>query len=410
MEAAEPIQLTAEDKAGRVKLAWAVVVGHSFKHLYLSAWNSILMPEVKIDMRLSGTQFGVLAGASRTASWITTMVAGYLGDRFSHKAGVMLGISMSTMGVSYFLAGISPNYWVLLVAVLLMGIGPSLFHPPAISSLTRRFPDRRGFAISLHGTGGSAGEVLGPLTAAGLLTFLTWRGILQTSLAPSLIGALVIWSVMRTLSGASGAATTVRSYVASLTALLRDRKLQALVVITAMRSMGQTSVAAFLPVYLREDLDFSAARVALYLAMAQVVGIGAQPIMGFLSDRFGRKTVLIPCMAALGFLYGALTFADDGAQLVLTVLAMGAFHYSLHAIFIASAMDVARGQVQSTVVSLIYGAGFLGTVSPVIAGAIADAYGTHITFLYAGSVVLLAMVFMSMLTLPRTPSQPAVAH
>ena len=85
---------------------------------------------------------------------------------------------------------------------------------------------------------------------------------------------------------------------------------------------------------------------------------------------------------------------------------MGAFHYSLHAIFIAAAIDVARGHVQSTVVSLIYGAGFLGTASPIIAGAIADSLGTHVSFLFAGSVVLAATAAMFFLTLPRASDQP----
>lgn len=407
-------RLTEEAKRGRVRLAWAVVVGHAFKHLYNSAWQSILMPEIKIGMGLGGVQFGVLAAVSRASSWVTTMVAGYLGDRFSNRAGVMLGISLGTMGISFFLAGIAPNYLVLLVAVLLMGFGPSLYHPPAISSLSRRFPDKRGFAISLHGTGGSAGEVMGPLAAAGMLALFTWsdrweeawRGVLQVSLVPALIGALVIWAVMRTLSGGPSTTTSFRPYITSLIGLLRDGKMQALVAITALRSMGQGAIMAFLPVYLREDLDFSATRVGLYLAMAQIVGLAAQPAMGFLSDRFGRKAVLIPGMAALGLSYCALTYADTGAQLVLTILAMGAFHYSLHAIFIAAAIDVARGHVQSTVVSLIYGAGFLGTASPVIAGAITDSLGTHVSFLYAGSVVLAATAAMFFLRLPGAEEQP----
>ena len=406
--------LTEEAKRGRVRLAWAVIVGHAFKHLYNSSWQSILMPEIKIGMGLGGVQFGVLAATSRVSSWVTTMVAGYLGDRFVNHAGVMLAISLGTMGISFFLAGIAPNYLVLLLAVLLMGFGPSLYHPPAISSLSRRFPDKRGLAISLHGTGGSAGEVMGPLAAAGMLALFTWtgqweeawRGVLQVSLVPALIGALVIWTVMRSLSGGPPSTTSLRPYITSLIGLLRDGKMQALVGITALRSMGQGAIMAFLPVYLREDLDFSATRVGLYLALAQIVGLAAQPAMGFLSDRFGRKAVLIPGMAALGFSYCALTYADTGAQLVLTILAMGAFHYSLHAIFIAAAIDVARGHVQSTVVSLVYGAGFLGTASPVIAGAIADSLGTHVSFLYAGSVVLAATAAMFFLSLPRAEEQP----
>ena len=143
----------------------------------------------------------------------------------------------------------------------------------------------------------------------------------------------------------------------------------ALVLVTAMRSMGQSAIMAFLPLYLREDLGYSTTEVGLYMPMAQVVGIASQPVMGLLSDRFGRKAVLVPGTAVLGLLCIALSQAEPGPQLVLTILAMGAFLYSLHTIYIAAAMDVSGGEVQSTVVSLIYGAGFLGTLSPVLAGS-----------------------------------------
>ena len=104
----------------------------------------------------------------------------------------------------------------------------------------------------------------------------------------------------------------------------------------------------FLPVYLREDLEYSAGTVALFLALAQVVGIVVQPAMGWLSDRFGRKIVLVPALTAMGLLSAVLAVAEPGPQLVLTILALGAFLYSLHTIMIAAAMDVAgEDEVQS---------------------------------------------------------------
>ena len=182
-----------------------------------------------------------------------------------------------------------------------------------------------------------------------------------------------------------------------------------LVAVTALRSMGQSSVQVFLPVYLREDFEFSIAKVAIYLALAEVVGIGAQPVMGYVSDKFGRKPVLVPAMAVLGLLFMALAGVGSELQLLLTVLAMGAFLYSLHTIFIAAAMDIAGGEIQSTVVSMIYGASFLGTVSPVVAGVIADRYGISSAFLYGGAVMLVATLILALMRLPKTETQMAEA-
>ena len=149
------IRVAPEIRRGRNQLAATVVLGHAIKHIYNSALQSILLPEIKIGLGLSATQFGTLAFSRQATGWVTTVGAGYLGDRFANRASLMLGISLTLMGVSYIFAGYAPNYWVMFIAMLLVGIGPSLYHPPAIGALSRRFPDKRGFAISLHGTGGS---------------------------------------------------------------------------------------------------------------------------------------------------------------------------------------------------------------------------------------------------------------
>ena len=403
----QSIKVTEELKRGRNQLAVTVVLGHAIKHIYNSGFQTILLPEIKLGLGLSATQLGTLAFSRQLTGWVTTVAAGYLGDRFANRASLMLGISLSMMGGAYFIAGSAPNYLAMAGAMLLVGIGPSLYHPPAIGALSRKFPDKRGFAISLHGTGGSVGEVLGPLAAAGALSLLLWRDVLHASVFPAVIAGFLIWSMMRNVPGQVAGTSSMRVYLRTVGGLLKQGRLAVLVAVTALRSMGQNATVIFLPVYLREDLELSAARVAVYLALAQVVGIFVQPAMGHYSDRFGRKIVLVPAMTFMGLLFFALTFADPGAQLVLTIIALGAFLYSLHTIFIAAAMDLAGGEVQSTVVSLIYGASFLGTLSPVFAGIIADHYGTHITFIFGGSVVLLAAALLALTRLPRTLNQIA---
>ena len=401
------IQVSPEIKEGRNQLAVTVVLGHAIKHIYNSGLSTILLPEIKLGLGLTGTQLGTLAFTRQLTGWFTTVAAGYLGDRFANKAALMLGISMTLMGLSYFFAGFATNYWVMLAAMLFVGIGPSMYHPPAIGALSRRFPDKRGFAISLHGTGGSVGEVVGPLLTAGALTFLMWQDVLKVSLFPAILAGFLIWSMMRTVRGEVASTDSTSDYFKSIASLLRKSRLAILVAVTALRSMGQAAIMIFLPVYLREDLAYSAFTVAIYLSMAQVVGMFAQPAMGYFSDRLGRKIVLIPSMTVMGLLFFVLTYADPGWPLIVTIIALGTFLYSLHTIFIAAAMDVAGDEVQSTVVALIYGASFIGTLSPVIAGRIADNYGTENTFLYGGAMILLATLILALTRLPKTANQTA---
>ena len=403
-------EVSAEIRRGRNRLAATVILGHAVKHIYNSGLQSVILASMKRDMGLTGAGFGLLSTSQRVTSGITTMVAGYLGDRFANRSGLMLMVSLGVMGASFFLLGQTRDYWLLLAVMLLVGIGPSLYHSPAIASLSRKFPDKRGFAISLHGTGGSAGEVIGPVLTGGLiggalLITLGWRDILTVSVFPALFFAIVIYAMMRNIPTADAGAASLGAYFSSLGDLLRRRAMISLVVVTALRSVGQSAVMAFLPVYLLEDLGYTEFAVGLFMSGAQVTGIVAQPIMGYLSDRFGRKIVLVPCTAALGLLIIALRFAPPGAPLAAVVLAMGAFLYSLHTIYIAGAMDVARGQAQSTVVSLIYGASFLGAFSPWIAGRIVDLTQTSNAFVFGGAMVIIGVTLLSLTRLPKTANQ-----
>ncbi len=403
-------QVSPEVRRGRNQLAATVVLGHTVKHIYNSGLNSVIMAAIKDDMGLTGAQFGLLSTSQRITSGTTTMIAGYLGDRFANRSGLMLLISLGMMGISFYLLGSAPNYWLLMAVMLLVGIGPSLYHSPAIASLSRKFPDRRGFAISLHGTGGSVGEVVGPVLVGGLIsgTYLVafeWNDVLHISVAPALFFAVLIYLMMRNIPTAATDIESLGEYFNSLRSLLRRPAMISLVVVTALRSTGQSAVMAFLPVYLNEELGYEFVVIGLFMSGAQVTGIVVQPIMGYLSDRFGRKVVLVPCTAAMGLLIAALKFADTEALLILTILAMGAFLYSLHTIYIASAMDVAEGQAQSTVVSVIYGASFFGAFSPWVAGVIVDRTEISNAFIYGGVMVIVGAIILALTKLPRTANQ-----
>ena len=217
-------RLTPELKRGRNKLAATVVLGHAIKHIYNSGFQTILLPEIKIGLGLSATELGWIAASRQATGWFTTMGAGYAADRFSNRASLMLGLSLSLMGISYFIAGNAPNFWMMLGAMLLVGIGPSIYHPPAIGALSRRFPDRRGFALSLHGAGGSTGEVLGPLVTAGALAVLVWQDVLRVGLFPALLAAFLIWSLMRGVPSAQVTAQSTAEYFSSILIFILKRK------------------------------------------------------------------------------------------------------------------------------------------------------------------------------------------
>ena len=165
---------------------------------------------------------------------------------------------------------------------------------------------------------------------------------------------------------------------------------------------GQSAVVIFLPVYLREDLEYSLSEMAVYLAISQVVGIGTQPVMGALSDRLGRKVIIVPALLAFSAMLVALYFVEPGFLMVVVIVVMGAFLYSMQALFLAAASDLGGGELQATISSMTYGMTFLAaTISPLVAGLFADAFQVKTVFLYSASLLLISALTFAVIRMPN---------
>jgi predicted MFS family arabinose efflux permease len=271
-----------------------------------------------------------------------------------------------------------------------------------VGALSRRFPDRRAFAISLHGTGGSIGEVLGPLVAAGLLVMLSWRGVLRVEAVPALVTAIFLFMLLKEGAAAQeGPAPSFRAYLRSFGSLLGQRSLVLLLLVTACRSVGQATTTIFLPIYLREDLGYSSGLVGVYIAMSQLAGIGSQPLMGLLSDRFGHKAVILPALIIFAVLLALVPFAGGKIALALVILGLGFFLFSMQSILTSAAVDMAGHEVHATVVSLVYASGFVGSLAPTIAGILSDNYGLPSTFYFSATVAAVAAIILAATKLPQ---------
>ena len=414
MSAAAAVPQPARDRSFRE--VWLITLGHSLTHWYPATFY-LLLPIIGKELGLTYTQIGLIMTCQYVAGAIANVPGGILVDTVGRK-GVLMALSLFWVGFPYLLMGFSHGYWMLLACVALVGFGNSLWHPTAIPTLARRFPERKGLVLSIHGMGGNVGEALAPLAVGALLTWLTWREVVVVNVVPGLAMAVTLLLFLGTLRlGAAKEAgkarddepvQTLRDYFRGVPALFRNRSLVLLTTSSAFRSMTQNALLTFLPVYLAYEMGFSPLWVGAGMFALQAAGFAASPIAGHLSDTMGRRRIMMTSMLMTAVVLAFMAFAGRSHAFVFFIAVLGFFLYAIRPVMQAWILETTPKNMGGTSIGILFGAQSLGaSIAPLIAGLIADRYGLGATFWFLAGTIVVANLFI--LVMPNTGDRPPSA-
>lgn len=385
-------------------LLTAIALGHAIVHWFQQAFP-LLLGVIGRDMGLSNLAVGSIMSARSLTGAVTIAPMGIAADRFVSRRTMFMTAAIVWYGGAFFLISLVPNYAILVFAVVLLGFGGSLWHPPAMGLLSVRFPDRRAFVLAIHGEGAAIGDALGPITVGSMLLVFSWRHTMQLSLPAALLLALIFLMIMRGLPVAAAHAQesrTLRQYFRALQEASKRPPLILALLAGGMRTAGNIVLITFLPRYALEYLDIGPATVGLILALLLGTGMISQPILGYVSDRVGRKAVALPGLLILVLLTPLLGLANGVLPIILISACIGLFLFSSGTVLGAIPLDVAPAELHGSVVaaSFMVGLGF-GTVAPTIGGAIADAAGIESSFYFAAALFFAAALLVFFIPVGR---------
>ncbi len=393
----------------RLKLLGVITGGHTVIHWYQQLFP-VILPTIAEALGLSNVQVGVISSSRQMANSTLNLPTGATADKFPKWRGRILALSLVVMGLAYFTLGRANLYSVVIVGALLSGLASAMWHPTALGTLSNTFPDRRATALSIHGMGATVLDTVTPLAFGALLAAFYWRTVLQLQIILGVVAALLIWRLLRNSFSGEQAKTAQGGYLKALGVLAKHPTFIGVATANGLMTMGRLIVLAFLPLYLQLELGYSPFILGVYIALLHGMGILSQPVLGPLSDKFGRKAVLAPSLIALGVLYALLDVAAPGIALALVVTAIGLFFYTLTNITTATVMDVAGRQVQASSMGLT---GLVTQIfvlpAPIIAGRMSDVYGYGSAFLLAGSFLVLAGLILLPLRLYKGSASTTAA-
>ena len=412
MQAATPaVPGGAGMKGNRVFVLSSLSVGHGLSHMFDQGFP-LLITEIAAAMGLGTFRTAVLFAVRQGGSSATSLGGGPFIDHLKAYWGIILTACMMGHAVTFAAIGGSPTFALVVIVVLFMSVPGSLWHLPSAAAISQRFPDRRGFAISMHGFGSNIGNVCGPVVAGALLSvgFLIWRHIFFIYAGLAVFMAVFVWWSLHGLGREDGGLTgrSLSQQFASALVLLRNPIVMALILAALLRGIGLNALFNWTPFYLRETLEMGTLQAGVYYALLTGMGIISAPVLGWLSDKVGRKAVLVPGFIVAGLLSVAVESAGGSLLLIPILAGLGLFSFALHQIIQASVLDYVGTGTEATAIGLLFGInGVIGIGSPFLASAIIeyfDSYGA--VFYYAGILTLLTAAIVAIIPL-RNPQQIA---
>ncbi len=390
-----------EPRRGRILTLLAA--GHGVTH-WFHGILTVSLPLITRDFGITYTQLGALRSVERVSNIISITAGGLATDFLKDRKGILL-LSLVWPSLFFSLQGFSTTF--LIFGALLCTqalLGGFLWHAPARAVIGDRFPDRMGFALGVHAMGGNLAAAAGPAIVGAVLAWVTWRTVFAFQFLPGIVTALLLWLLLPRLGHAPRDRQSGSYGRALRSDVLANLPLIGVTIVAGLRSIGENLIPTFLPLYLSVEMKMGTAAIGVYLGCLALVGTVFAPIVGHMSDRWGRKSTIFVSLITGGLLIGSIPLFPSGWLLLPVVSLGGMALFAVGPIIQASGLEHAPKEIWGAAQTFMdVGRSSLSLVFPLIVGAVADHYGLSYTFYLFGAINFVAAVTVLAVPKATTP-------
>lgn len=358
-----------------------------------------------IYLGLTKLLIGILSGVFFFGiSALSAPLVSRLADKTRNYSRLM-GFGILLWGLSLILFGFSLELHsvpLVFLSVALAGFSSTFYHPLGGALLSITFQGSAGFALGINGSMGSLGRALYPTIT--LILFAVLHN--DMTLASIILGIVSL------------AASLPAFFIKLEDPKVKEEKKQVnqmnkttysvitLLTVTALfRSMFGQGISQFLPTLLVEDFGYSYnVNLGEIISIALASAVIGQPILGLLSDKFGRR--LLYAISTFGSAISVLAFLKFPNEIFLIIF--GFFNFSAFPLMLSLVGDYVPRNSSGFANSLVWGLGVTGggAIGPIIVGVI-----SQFTNLIFASELVSIMAFIAVIltvVLPKPPKRTKV--
>lgn len=380
----------AESERFQTDRVATISAGHAVHDTY-PAFLPPLLPAFIESMSLSKAEGGLLTVFHQAPSLLQPFI-GYIADRASLRYLVILAPAVTATAMS--LLGIAPGYAVLAMLLIVAGLSSAVLHVVAPVIAGRLSGTRLGRGMGFWMVGGELGRTLGPLVIAAYFFF--WPDDLSHTpwlMIGGWLASLLLFVRLRNVEGRphrTGPGVSWQQVLRIMAPLLVP-----LSGIILVRSFMSSALTTYLPTFLAEE-GAELWLAGISLSVLEAAGVVGALLGGSLSDRLGRRVVMLVSLLATPLLMLLFAVVSGWLRFPL-LLAMGFSALSVTPVIMALVQESCpenRALANGTYMSLNF---LIHSGVVVIVGAMGDAWGMRLSFIACAFITLLGLPILPLL-------------
>jgi len=364
------------------KTVYSILFSISFAHLLNDLLQAVIpaaYPILKDSYNLTFSQIGLITFSYQMAASLLQPFVGFYTDKKPQPYSQLFGMLFTLSGI--VLLSYATSFPIILVSVILVGIGSSIFHPEASRISYLSSGGKRGLAQSIFQIGGNTGTAIGPLLIAWIVVPNGQRYIIWF-VAVALLGLIVLGRIAHWYKNHLNLASKKKIVLENLPNLSQTRIVVSVIILLVLifsKYFYIASISSYFTFYLIEKFGLSVQDAQFHLFLFLLSVAAGTLLGGPLGDKFGRKYVIwFSVLGAAPFtllLPYANLFWTGALSMVIGVIISSAFPAIL--VYAQELLPKKLGMVSGLFYGFAFGMGGLGSA---LLGNLAD--HTSIEYVY----------------------------
>jgi MFS family permease len=306
---------------------------------------------------------------------------------------------MVVFATAPFLYLIISTPWQLVLVRIYHGLATAILGPVAMAAVADTYEKGRGERMAWYSSATMVGRFIAPLVG-GLLIF--GNNFHWVYLADGFAGVFALIAALRlpistTTSAATGEAFKKQrgKYKDDLLFIFRHRGILATSGIEAVQYFAYGCVETFLPIFLKEKLGYTTWEIGILFTAQILAATLTKPIMGRLSDRYGRVPMISAGLALGGVTTGLLMFSTNYVELLVLIALFGLGLATVTASTSALVADLSRAYSRGGAMGILSSIMDVGQSSgPMVTGILISAFNYKTAFGAVGiAIIVISLVY-----------------